>query len=94
MKWYESLYNYLTILSFIAYISILTGITFINEDLTNYITLGIKWYIALYLIIRYNPFFNKIKHEKRIIFNSGLYLLFSLIPYKQIKKLIQHYINV
>ena len=54
MKWYESLYNYLTILSFIAYISILTGITFINEDLTNYITLGIKWYIALYLIIRYN----------------------------------------
>ena len=92
MKWHESIYNSLIILSYVVYISLLTGLTILDPKYTYLVTLGMKWYIALYLIIRFNPLkkltIKKAQSEQNIIFHSGMYLLLSLLPYQKIHDII------
>ena len=51
-------YHLLTVLLMLAYILIVIGVTYVNPDYTGYLTLVSQTFIAIILIIRFNPLRN------------------------------------
>ena len=95
MQTHELFYKILISLSYIIYISLLLGLTIIDSSYLSIVKTAIKWYIALYLLLRFNPYikFFKISRsssEEKIIFHSAVYLILSLIPYEHINKVIDY----
>lgn len=79
MIWYEKFYTYITyllyILFFISFFQIKNNAPEYLDDLN----IIIKVFICLFLLYRFNPFTNNTFNEfdKKIVFDSALYLLFS-----------------
>lgn len=73
-------YHLLILLLYITYIIAIIGITYINPNYTRYLSILIQSFIALVLMIRFNPLRKKIncdKNDKTLIFASAFYLLFN-----------------
>ena len=86
----NNIVNYAIIFSYIFYLGALAGITILSPEKINKLNEYAKIYIALFLIIRFNPFVNNIfsKLDKKIIYNAGIFLLATTA----LGKLVQEYI--
>lgn len=94
MKLHESLYRYGTNISLLLLVLSYFGIYFINKEYINIIRIIIRIYIAIILIIRFNPyFFNKSKnisiYNTRIAYDAGWWLLITTLT----MDISQEYIN-
>jgi len=79
-KWHENLYNLFIILSYILYFFAFTGIVIINASYLENLTTITSFYVAIILIIRFNPFtsYNKFTNfDKQLVWASGLFLFIS-----------------
>ena len=77
----ERLFNFFIFVTYLFYISMFIGISFINPDLFWYIDYYVKLYVAIFLIIRYNPFFKTQKFtplDKKLSFHAGVFIFTTL----------------
>ena len=73
-------YHLLTVLLMLAYILIVIGVTYVNPDYTGYLTLISQTFIAIILIIRFNPFRNHMicsENDRTLVLASSFFLLFN-----------------
>jgi hypothetical protein len=85
---HEKFYYVIDLLSIILYISLITGLGFINPVFIGYFDKFIKLYISGYLLYRFFPYgknksLSITKSDQNIIFNAGIYLLLSIIPFER-----------
>ena len=79
------------IISFIIYLSTALGIAIISPTYIDTLDYWVRFYIALFLLIRFNPFVGKIHFtdlDRKIAFNAGLFLLTTI----GVKQILQNYI--
>tara|TARA_Y100000389_G_scaffold166316_1_gene171018 strand:- start:13026 stop:13331 length:306 start_codon:yes stop_codon:yes gene_type:complete len=79
-KWHEDFYKLLIVLSYILYFFAFTGIVIINASYLENLTTITSFYVAIILIIRFNPFtsYNKFTNfDKQLVWASGLFLFIS-----------------
>ena len=92
-KIYETLFIYTLNISIIIYVMVFFGITNYAPQYLEYIQIFIKIYISIILIVLYNPFTFKEKifnnFDRRVVFTSGILLLFSTFIFDNIKKYIE-----
>jgi len=73
-------YHMLIILLYISYIIAIIGISYINPEYTRYLSIIIQLFIALVLMVRFNPLRKQMtcnKNDRTLIFASAFYLLFN-----------------
>ena len=106
MIWYEKFYTYIT---YTLYTLFLISFFQISKNAPEYLdelNIIIKIFICVFLLYRFNPFVNNIftEFDKKIVFDSALYLLFSSLiidfylifkkKMKQIKQINQNKIGL
>tara|TARA_B100000902_G_scaffold400050_1_gene475213 strand:+ start:7356 stop:7679 length:324 start_codon:yes stop_codon:yes gene_type:complete len=81
MVLHESIYIYSIYISYILYLFVILGVTKYAPEYLNIIKNIIKIYVAIILIIKFNPINFKQKKlsefDNNLIFSSGLFLLLS-----------------
>ena len=96
-KWHQQLYKYFLYISYSLFILSLLGVTLFDTNYLAILNNIIKLYIAIILIIRFNPFikvnFDSHKREdivfdREISFSAGILLLLSMVMTKYIKNLL------
>lgn len=82
-SWHQRLYIYSIYLSYFLFAIAYTGIIAISPDYLQTLNSFIKYYVSLFLVIRFNPFIKSDKHKKiasfdrRIAFSAGMFLLLT-----------------
>lgn len=83
-KWYQQIYLYSIYLSFLLFALSFTGIATIEPLYTLYLRRFLRYYICIFLILRFNPYLNYKKiskpdtlFDRKIAFTSGIFLLLS-----------------
>ena len=82
----ENGFNIFVIISFIIYLSTALGIAIISPTYIDTLDYWVRFYIALFLLIRFNPFVGKIHFtdlDRKIAFNAGLFLLTTIQQLRQ-----------
>jgi len=75
-----SVYYILILLLYISYIVAIIGISYINPNYTHYLSIVIQLFVALVLMVRFNPLRKKMtcnKNDRTLVFASAFYLLFN-----------------
>jgi|AACY02.7.fsa_nt_gi hypothetical protein len=73
-------YHLLTVLVIFAYMLIVIGVTYINPDYTGYLTLASQTFIAIVLILRFNPLRKHMvcsENDRTLVLASSFFLLFN-----------------
>jgi hypothetical protein len=84
-NWHQNLYKYFLYFSYIIFILSLFGVTILKTEYSTILNNIIKIYIAIVLIIRFNPLIhvkfdkNNAKFDREIAFSAGILLLLSVI---------------
>lgn len=81
MTWHETVYRYSANISILLLVLSYFGIAFINKKYIDSLRKIIRIYIALILIIRFNPYFS-IKNNKcntKIAYDAGWWLLLTTL---------------
>ncbi len=95
-------YKILILLLYVTYIIAIVGITYINPEYTNYLSIFTQIFIAFVLMVRFNPLRTKLKcneNDRALIFASAFYLLFNdeftryVIDYMKTNKFTSYMIN-
>lgn len=92
-KWHQNIYTYLGTISLVVYIIAITGLTVIAPEKIIYLRNFLKIYIAIILIIRFNPFieptYNKqnFLFDRKLAFTSGILLLLTTSLTKYIEEI-------
>jgi len=95
-------YKILILLLYVTYIIAIVGITYINPEYTNYLSIFTQIFIAFVLMVRFNPLRTKLKcneNDRSLIFASAFYLLFNdeftryVIDYMKTNKFTSYMIN-
>ena len=75
----RKIYSVVMIITWISYITALSGVILFNPTYINMLDNVTKTLVALFLIIRFNPFNNIImtKFDKQIAWNAGIFLLLT-----------------
>ncbi len=74
------IYHLLTVLLMLAYMLIIIGVTYINPEYTNYLTLASQTFIAIVLILRFNPLRKHLtcsENDRTLVLASSFFLLFN-----------------
>ena len=84
MVWHEKLYRYAANISILLLFLSYLGLPFINKNYVDALRITIRLYIALILIIRFNPYFSsKIKNNNIcntvIAYDAGVWLLITTL---------------
>ena len=93
-KWHQQLYKYFLYISYALFILSLLGVTLFGTNYLAILNNIIKLYIAIILIIRFNPFittkFDKhnIVFDREISFSAGILLLLSMVMSKYTKNML------
>lgn len=79
---YKKIFLYGINLSYILYFIVLFGVTGYAPEYLNYLRNFLKVYIAVLLIVLYNPYIFRKKSEfgefdRKLVFSSGIFLLLS-----------------
>lgn len=79
---YKKIFLYGINLSYILYFIALFGITGYAPEYLNYLRTFLKVYVAILLIVLYNPYTFRKKREfgefdRKLVFSSGIFLLLS-----------------
>jgi hypothetical protein len=95
-KWYQQIYLYSIYLSFLLFGLTLTGISEIAPVYSLNLQLFLRYYVCIFLILRFNPYTGNTKISKmdalidrKVAFTSGIFLLLST----SIMDVITKYIN-
>lgn len=81
--WHQKLYIYSIYISYFLFAIAYTGIIAISPDYLQTLNTFIKYYVALFLVIRFNPFIksgrykNLASFDRRIAFSAGMFLLLT-----------------
>jgi hypothetical protein len=76
-KWHHKFFFYGLYLSYFLYILIIFGLFKKAPQYMNYLQTGLKLYVSLFLILRFNPYVhNKFtSYDREIVFQSAVFLL-------------------
>ena len=91
------IYRLLILLMYLIYIISAIGIAYINPNYTDYLNHVIKIFIALVLIIRFNPFRNTLncnKNDRTFILASCFFLLTSEGFIEYLKLIFEKYFSL
>ena len=77
---FSNIYIYIIIFTYILYLIVFIGLIQLNHTYLRLFSSFIQLCIALFLIIKFNPFSKHqfVKKDSRIIFSSGIFLLINL----------------
>ncbi len=81
-EWHENIFLIVYYLTWLVYILSIFGISLFGINFFNDAQQVIRIYIALFLIIKFNPFTNKKKFtnfDKKIVFQAGVFILSTTI---------------
>ena len=76
----QKFYYFITVLMWLMYIIALTGVITFNPAYINMLDNVAKLYVAVFLIIRFNPFIKNVemtKFDKDVVLSAGVFLLLS-----------------
>ena len=75
----QKIYRVVMIITWISYITALYGVILFNPTYINALDSVTKMFVAIFLIIRFNPFTNALmtKFDKQIALSAGIFLLFT-----------------
>lgn len=83
-SWHQKLYIYSIYLSYLLFVIAYTGVIFISPEYLQTLNTFIKYYVSLFLVIRFNPFIDHNLHnnktasfDRRIAFSAGVFLLLT-----------------
>ena len=95
-QWHQKIFRFLLYISYILFTLSLFGVSLFKIKYRENLTNIIKIYIAVILIIRFNPFIkvnfdshkrDDIIFDREISFSAGILLLLSMIMSKNLKKI-------
>jgi SNF family Na+-dependent transporter len=95
-KWHQHMYKYFLYISYVLFILSLLGITLFKTNYLDILNKLIKIYIAVILIIRFNPFITtkldkqNIEFDREISFSAGILLLLSMIVTTYITQILDY----
>lgn len=76
----EIVYDYVTFFSFLLYLVVFFGLSISAPQYLNWLDYGIKFYVCIFLIFRFNPF-RKFIHfttlDRKIVFTAAILLMTS-----------------
>ena len=81
--WHQRIYMYMLYASYILYAFALSGSVFINPAYLTTLETVLKYYVCIFLIIRFNPYFNPrpksqtSRFNQRISYHAGVFLLLT-----------------
>ena len=90
-KWHQNIYKYILHITHVLFVLSLLGISLFKTDYLEILKNIIKIYIAVVLIIRFNPLIkvkydkNNIHFDREISFSAGILLLLSVITTEHFK---------
>ena len=96
-SWHQKMFIYGLYLSYLLYFFAITGIVYYNPNYLHNLELFIKYYVAIILLIRFNPFISKenvkvdTAFDRRVAFSAGVFLLLSSSTIDYIKTFIIKY---
>ncbi len=82
-EWHQKGYLYVLYISYILFGFAFTGVVTIRPEYLKTLESILKYYISIFLIVRFNPWFNKPAKSKRaqfdryISYSAGVFLLLS-----------------
>ena len=81
MLWYEKFYIYIQYTSYIFFIISFFQLSKYAPEYLDELVIIIKTFICVFLLYHFNPYSKKkfTDFDKRIVFDSALYLLFSIL---------------
>jgi hypothetical protein len=95
--WHEKLYLSAIYLSYILFAIAYTGIIVLSPEYLQTLNSFIKYYVSLFLIIRFNPITNTTLafsgFDRRIVFSSGMFLLLTTSAMQIAKRYLNNIIN-
>jgi hypothetical protein len=74
------IYNLLILILYVTYIIAIIGVTYINPEYTRYLTVFIQSFIAIILMVRFNPLRSKVQftdNDRTFVFSAAFYLLLN-----------------
>lgn len=77
MKYHELIFDLALYLSYILYIFVYFQIGIDNREYLDWLQNLMKYYVTIFLIIRFNPFTNTqfTEFDRKIVFSSAIFLL-------------------
>lgn len=96
-SWHQKIFIYGLYLSYLLYFFAISGIVYYNPNYLHNLETFIKYYVAIILLIRFNPFIAKEKvkvdteFDRRVAFSAGAFLLLSSSAIDYIKSFIIKY---
>jgi hypothetical protein len=78
---FSKIYIHIIFFTYLLYFLLFFGIVTLNPEYIRYFSSFVQFCVAMFLIIRFNPFRREItlkEGESRIIFSSGIFLLINL----------------
>ena len=78
----ERLFDFFILFTYIFYGSAIIGVSFIKPSLFLSVDFWAKVYVAVFLIIRYNPFLQKPKYtplDRKVSFHAGVFILVTIL---------------
>lgn len=96
MTWHQKIYLYSIYISYFLFAIAYTGIITISPQYLQTLNTFIKYYVSLFLIIRFNPFINNKKFDsfdRRIVFSAGMFLLLTTTAVQITKFYLKNIIN-
>tara|TARA_Y100000816_G_C26104076_1_gene586074 strand:+ start:1351 stop:1704 length:354 start_codon:yes stop_codon:yes gene_type:complete len=82
-RWHQKTYIYILYFSYILFGLAFTGIVTVNPLYLTTLETILKYYICIFLIVRFNPWFNpkprseKERFDRRISYSAGVFLLLT-----------------
>ena len=100
-KWYQQIYLYSIYMSFLLFGLTLTGIAEIAPVYSLNLQLFLRYYVCIFLIIRFNPYTDNAKISKmdalidrKVAFTSGIFLLLSTSIIDVVSKYINYNVDI
>ena len=78
----ERLFDFFILFTYIFYGSAIIGVSFIKPSLFLSVDFWAKVYVAVFLVIRYNPFLQKPKYtalDRKVSFHAGVFILVTIL---------------
>ena len=97
ITWHEKLYLYAIYLSYILFAIAYTGIIVLSPEYLQTLNSFIKYYVSLFLIIRFNPITNATlafrDFDRRIVFSAGMFLFLTTSAMQIAKRYLHNIVN-
>ena len=95
--WHEKLYLSAIYLSYILFAIAYTGIIVLSPEYLQTLNSFIKYYVSLFLIIRFNPITNATlafrDFDRRIVFSAGMFLFLTTSAMQIAKRYLHNIVN-